>query len=413
LVVSDLRLPDGSGLDVLRYSKSARSETQVIIVTAYATMENAVEAMRLGAYDYQLKPFKLNEMRMVVSNALEKGALIRENRALKAQLGRSALGAMVGKSAAMRKVYELVDKVAAAKTNVIVTGESGTGKELVARAIHQQSERGKRAFVPVNCGAIPETLVESELFGYKRGAFTGANQDKTGVFEAADGGTLFLDEVGELPASAQVKLLRALQEKSITRVGDTVAIALDVRVVAATHRDLAEEVRAGRFREDLYYRLNVIPIALPPLRDRREDISLLIERFLAKFNGEQGKQISGFAPEALRLLLDYRFPGNVRELENLVERCVTLADGQVISAAVLPAEVVPTPAGERAQLSVPDTGMSLEQTLDDIERRLLLEALEKSGGVKKKAAALLGLTFRSMRYRLAKLGMQADDDEGE
>jgi two-component system response regulator PilR (NtrC family) len=411
LVISDLRMPDGSGLDVLRNVKERKQEAQVIIVTAYATMENAVEAMRLGAYDYQLKPFKLNEIRLVVQNALEKGALIRENRALKQQLS-ARKGALVGKSAPMQRVYELVDKVAKAKTNVIVTGESGTGKELVARAIHNASERAKGAFIAVNCGAIPEALVESELFGYKRGAFTGAVTDKAGLFEAAEGGTLFLDEIGELPQSMQVKLLRALQERVIKRVGAPEEKKIDVRVIAATHRELAEEVKGGRFREDLFYRLNVISIRLPPLRERKEDIALLAAHFVQKFAVEQKKEVSGFSPEALRLLLDYRFSGNVRELENIVERAITLSDGGVMDASVLPAEVTHVAEASQASIRIDGDNFSLEKTLDSIERRLLEEALEKTGGRKKKAATLLGLTFRSLRYRLEKHGMSGGADEG-
>ena len=416
LVITDLRMPDGTGLDVLRQVKERRPETQVIIVTAFATMENAVEAMRLGAYDYQLKPFKLNEIRLVVQNALEKGALIRENRALKKRL-QQRQGALVGKSAAMQRVYELIDKVAKAKTNIIVAGESGTGKELVARAIHEQSERAKGPFIAVNCGAIPETLVESEFFGYKRGAFTGAVQDKEGLFEAADGGTLFLDEVGELPQSMQVKLLRALQERMIKRVGATDQKAVDVRVIAATNRDLAAEVKAGRFREDLYYRLNVIAIRLPPLRERKDDIAILVEHFVQKFRAEQQKDVRGFSPDALRLLLDHRFGGNVRELENIVERAVTLSDAAIMGANVLPGEVSHAAPSGAPFVSIDDAGFSLEKTLDAMERRLLEEALAKTGGKKKKAATLLGLTFRSLRYRLEKHGLGGgaaeESDESE
>jgi two-component system response regulator PilR (NtrC family) len=314
----------------------------------------------------------------------------------------------------MQRVYELIEKVARAKTNVIVTGESGTGKELVARAIHEQSDRAQKPFVAVNCGAIPEALVESELFGYKKGAFTGAVSDKEGLFEAADGGTLFLDEVGELPQSMQVKLLRALQERVIKRVGATEQKAIDVRVIAATNRDLAEEVKAGRFREDLFYRLNVIAIRLPPLRERKDDIPMLIEHFVQRFAVDQQKDVSGFAPDALRSLLDYRFTGNVRELENIVERAVTLSDGGAMGVSVLPPEVSQVADGQPGPVRITGDDFSLEKTLDAIEKRLLEEALEKTGGRKKKAAALLGLTFRSLRYRLDKHGLGAGgDDEGE
>ena len=412
LLVSDLRLPDGSGLDLLKLTKELRPEMQVIIVTAFATMENAIEAMRLGAYDYQLKPFKLAEIRMVIAKALEKGQLIRENRALKAELKeRYGLDGLIGKSASMRQIYALVEKVAPSRSSVIVMGESGTGKELVARAIHHLSERAGGPFVAINCGAIPEALMESEFFGHKKGAFTGAVSDREGLFEAAARGTLFLDEIGELPSAMQVKLLRVLQERVVKRVGATEHVEVDVRVVAATNRDLQAEVKAGRFREDLFYRLNVIQIRLPPLRERKEDVALLVEHFLKRISHEQKKTVEGFTPEAMKIVLDHSFPGNVRELENLVERAVTLADSALLGANVLPPNMTPHSALDAAVFRVPEAGLSLEKTLDAIELKLLTDALERSGGVKKKAAELLGLTFRSMRYRLQKHALAGEKDD--
>lgn len=410
LVVSDLRLPDGSGLDVLREVKTQRPETQVIICTAFATMENAIEAMRLGAYDYQLKPFAVSELRLVVSRALEKTELIRENKALKDELHGRSGGRLVGRSQAMQQVFSLIDKVARTRTNVIVLGESGTGKELVAREIHDKSERAAARFVAVNCGAIPETLIESEFFGHKKGAFTGASSDRAGLFEAANGGTLFLDEIGDLPLAMQVKLLRALQERTVTRVGDTAPLTVDVRVVAATHRNLQEEVKAGRFREDLFYRLNVIALALPALRERREDIPLLVEHFLGKHAG--GKP-AAFAPEAMRVLLDHAFPGNVRELENIVERAVALSDGPVLGPNVLPMNITDKSADVSAGVRLPEEGLDLEKLLDGLELSLIHQALERTGGAKKKAAVLLKLTFRSLRYRLDKHGLGAAHSKDE
>ncbi len=411
LLISDLRLPDGSGLDLLRLTKEKYESTEVIICTAFATMENAIEAMKLGAYDYQLKPFKIAEIRIIIQKALEKAELIAENRALKKELNeRYGLEGLVGKSADMRQVYALVEKVARARSSVIVTGESGTGKELVARAIHQLSERSVKAFVAVNCGAVPEALMESEFFGHKKGSFTGAVADRAGLFESANGGTLFLDEIGELPSPLQVKLLRALQERKVRRVGGTEDIEVDVRVVAATNRDLQNEVKEGRFREDLFYRLNVIQIRLPALRERKEDIAMLIEHFLKRYGGDKKFE---FTPEALKLIIDYRFPGNVRELENLVERAVTLAESQQLGLSVLPPNLSPASDLDSAQFRIPEGGLSLEKTLDAIEFKLLTDALEKSGGVKKRAADLLGLTFRSMRYRLAKHALGKDEPGDE
>jgi two-component system response regulator PilR (NtrC family) len=412
LVVSDLRLGADSGIDVLRAVKERSPATEVVMVTAFATTENAIHAMKLGAYDYVLKPFKVDELVLVVQKALEHRALLQENRVLRHRVGRPRLGVpdIVGRSAAIEEVRALVDKVAPTRTTVLVTGESGTGKEVVARAIHDRGDRRDQPFVAVNCGAIPEGLIESELFGHEKGSFTGATDAKAGLFEVAGSGTLFLDEVAELPAHLQVKLLRALQERRIRRVGGKADVAVDARIVAATNRDLQDEVRAGRFREDLFYRLNVIQLRMPPLRARREDIPLFLGHFLARFAVEAGKAEMRFSADAERRLCAYDYPGNVRELANVVERAVTLADGPEIGVADLPPALrapAGTPAGAAPQdgADLPEDGLDLQAHLDAIERHLLEQALARAGGVKTGAARLLSLTFRSLRYRLAKFGI--------
>jgi two-component system response regulator PilR (NtrC family) len=410
LVISDLRLGRGSGIDVLRAVKASSPATEVVMVTAFATTENAVQAMKLGAYDYVLKPFKVDELKLVVAKALERRALVAENRVLRHQAGAStsAPEELLGASPAIDEVRELVARVAPARTTVLVAGESGTGKEVVARTIHARSDRRAEPFVAINCGAIPEGLIESELFGHEKGSFTGAVGAKPGLFEVAGSGTIFLDEVGELPPPVQVKLLRVLQERKIRRVGGAADIPVAARIVAATNRDLAEEVRAGRFREDLFYRLNVIQIRTPPLRERREDLPIFLGHFLARFAAEQGRPPPRVSDEARRLLLAYGYPGNVRELSNVVERAVTLAAGDEIVPDVLPASVrgAPPVAEVAAGAELPLEGLDLQSHLDAIERRILEQALERAGGVKTEAAKLLGLTFRSLRYRLAKFGIE-------
>lgn len=414
LVYSDLKLPDGSGMEVLRWFKEHKPETQVIMMTAFGTTENAVEAMRLGAYDYQVKPVKVDEIRAITQKALEKVHLIRDNQQLTAQLkGRFGFSGILGKSKRMQEVTALIEKVAPSKTNVLVEGESGTGKELVARAVHEGSSRAGGPFVAVNCGAIPETLIEAELFGHVPGAFTGASKARRGLFEMAEGGTLFLDEIGELPVSMQVKLLRVLQERSLRRVGDERERKVDVRIVAATNRDLQELTKSGDFREDLFYRLNVVRVRVPPLRERREDIPLLVQAFVRNFGQDAEKPIEGISDEAVRVLTSYSFPGNVRELENYIERAVALCSGPIIEVEDLPEEVRdggPGPLNDL--LAFPETGVDLEHTLQELERYFIHEALERVGGVKTRAAELLGLSFRSFRYRLQKLGL-SDQEESE
>jgi two-component system, NtrC family, response regulator PilR len=426
VVVSDLQMPGGlDGLGLLHAIKAGEVvraavpgappvaiEPEVILVTAFATTDTAVAAMKQGAYDYLTKPFQIDEINAVIGRALEKRALVEDNLALRDQLaGRARLAQLLGKSRAMQKVFELITKIHSVKTSVLITGESGTGKELVARALHSEGVRAKAPFVAVNCGAIPEELMESELFGHKRGAFTGAVADTLGMFQEAHGGTLFLDEIGELSLGLQVKLLRALQERKVKPVGASDELEVDVRVIAATNRDLEAEVARGAFRADLYYRLNVIELRLPPLRHRREDIPLLAEHFLRRFAAEHQRPVR-LSAEAMRRLESLEFPGNVRELENVVERAVALSSGAVIGVADLP-EVKPSRAAAHAPpAALPAEGVDLDQLVSEYERMWVTRALEQTGGVRKRAAALLGISFRSLRYRLAKLGFdKADEDE--
>ncbi len=406
LVLTDMQMPDKSGLDLILAAREVSPETLMIVVTAFGTTDSAIAAMKEGAYDYLTKPCKVDELRIGIEKALEKKILSSENRRLRQEIrSHSRSRHIIGHSAAMQEVFDLIAQVAETKTNVLLYGESGTGKELVARAIHEQSDRQDQPFVAINCGAIPENLLESELFGHVKGSFTGAVQNKEGLFESAAGGTLFLDEIGELSGALQVKLLRALQEKSIRRVGDTQDRKIDVRIVSATNRRLEEEVAAGRFREDVYYRLNVIQLTLPPLRDRVEDIPVLAQHFIRKFADDLGKEVEGMDPAALEILASYPFPGNVRELENLVERAVALTRTPTIGADLLPPTV--TQAEERRSVPrITEEGVKLEELVDDYERALLSEALVLSGGVKKRAARLLGVSFRSFRYRLEKLGIE-------
>ncbi|HVK76065.1 MAG TPA: sigma-54 dependent transcriptional regulator, partial [Kofleriaceae bacterium] len=339
VVITDLRMPgELDGLGLLRAVRAEAVDAEVILVTAFATADTAIAAMKQGAYDYLTKPFKIDELHALIDRAMEKRALVAENAALREQVaGRVRMAQLLGRSRAMQKVFELVGKISSTRTSVLITGESGTGKELVARALHTEGSRAGGAFVAVNCGAIPDELMESELFGHVKGAFTGAHADRPGLFREADGGTLVLDEIGELSLGLQVKLLRALQEKKVKPVGGSHEIEVDVRVVAATNRELEEEVARGAFRQDLYYRLNVIEVRLPPLRQRREDVSLLVEHFLRRFGKDHHKTLTGLSPAAMKRLEDYDFPGNVRELENIIERAVALAGGPMIDVDDLPA----------------------------------------------------------------------------
>jgi two-component system response regulator PilR (NtrC family) len=415
VVVTDLRMPGQvDGLGLLRGIRERGLDTEVIVVTAFATPETAIEAMKQGAYDYLTKPFKVDEIHAVIGRALEKRALVEANLALREKVtGRYRLASLLGRSPQMQRVFELIGKIHSTRTSVLVTGESGTGKELVARALHSEGNRAQRPFVAVNCGAIPPELMESELFGHRRGAFTGAVADKTGLFQEAVGGTLFLDEIGELTLPLQVKLLRALQERRIKPVGDAVESEVDVRVIAATNRELEEEVARGAFRSDLYYRLNVIEVRLPALRQRREDIPLLLEHFVRRYAAEQDKRVIGLTPEAARALQAYDYPGNVRELENIIEHAMTMASGPRIELGDLPRLRQPAVSGasDGAQVDIPDEGFDLDRALADYERAIVQRAMEQAGNVRKRAARLLGISFRSLRYRLTKLGMEEGEAE--
>jgi two-component system response regulator PilR (NtrC family) len=414
LVLTDLMMPDGSGLDVLSRAKSRSENTEVIVMTAYGDLETAIDAMKRGAYDFVTKPFATSEIRALARKALERRSLAAENERLRAQVARAKPSGVLGHSAAMKRVLDLAQRVADGKTTVLITGESGTGKERIARAIHDLSERKDKPFLVVNCGAIPEELMESELFGHEKGAFTGATQRHLGIFREAEGGTVLLDEVGELPAQLQVKLLRVLQERKVRGVGATAELPVDVRVLAATNRHVEQDVKDGKFRQDLYYRLNVIRIELPPLRERKEDIAEIAEHLLRRCAAEHKKEIVGFSPDALRALDAYDFPGNVRELENVVERAVALAQASVIGLGDLPHELVgatsrPTPE----LLALPEEGCDLDQVLGEVERRLILQALERSGGVRVQAAKILNVPVRSLRYRLQKLGVATEEEMEE
>ncbi|RKY66051.1 MAG: hypothetical protein DRQ08_04065 [Candidatus Latescibacterota bacterium] len=393
IVITDLRMEGMDGIEVLERVKGLDPQTEVVLITAYATAQTAVEAMKKGAYDYIIKPFDIEELKLLIKKIEEKQGLLYENALLQEKARREGL-LVGGRSPAMRKVLELIDKVAPTDATVLVLGESGTGKELVARRIHHLSPRRDKPLVAVHCATFPENLLESELFGYERGAFTGANRRKVGHFEYADGGTIFLDEVGELPASVQAKLLRFLQERQFTRLGGVEPVRVDVRVIAATNRDLEREVREGRFREDLFYRLNVFPIELPPLRERREDIPLLVEHFLRQRN----RPPDVVSPEAMEALLAYDWPGNVRELENVIERALILAGEGRITPDLLP--FGRPKAGAKVEL--PDEGVNLEE----VERELITQALEKAGWNKAKAAKLLGITRRRLYSRMEALGIR-------
>ncbi len=416
VIVTDLRMPgEMDGLDLLKAVKERQLETEVVVMTAFASADTALSAMKTGAYDYLTKPFKVDLINTVINRALEKRSLVEANLALREQVTKQyRLSSIIGKSIRMQKVFALIEKIHSAKTNVLITGESGTGKELVARALHTEGNRAHGKFVAINCGAIPDNLMESELFGHKKGAFTGASGDKVGLFRQANGGTLFLDEIGELGLPLQVKLLRAIQERKIRPVGDETEIEIDVRVLAATNRDLQAEVARGAFREDLYYRLNVIELRLPPLRQRKTDIPLLADHFLRLHKSDTQVNIAGFTPGARIALENYDYRGNVRELENIIERAVTLTDGPRIDVRDLPnlETAPPIPSLDSIAEIIPEEGIDLDQILSDCERKVIRQALQQSGGVKKKAANLLGISFRSIRYRLEKLGLDTEDSQG-
>ena len=399
VVLTDVRMPRMGGLDLLATLKAKQYPATVIVMSAYGNIDLALEAMKAGAYDYVSKPFKPDEIVLALRKAEERETLRRENRALREQIrAESQFESILGKSPQMVEIFRTITKIADFKTTVLVSGESGVGKELVARAIHERSSRKGGPFVAVNCGAIPENLLESELFGHKKGAFTDANSDRRGLFEEASGGTLLLDEIGELPLNLQVKLLRALQEDSIRRLGDTKDVKVDVRIITATHRDLGAEAKAGRFREDLYYRINVLPIAIPPLRARREDINLLIDHFRARNNARLGTHIRGLSQEARRLLLEYAWPGNVRELENTIERAMVLADADVLETSDLPERL--RDALDPVQVQLATGELSIKKTSAAIEEILIRRALTKTRGNRTRAAEVLEISHRALLYKI-------------
>jgi len=413
LALVDIRMPRQDGISALKRIKSISPETVVIMMTAYASADTAIKAMKEGAYDYITKPFKIDEIKLIIQNALEKKHLQKENLLLKQVVrDRYHFENIIGQSSKMLELYDLLEKVAPTKTNILITGESGTGKELVAKAIHYNSPRKDKPFVTLNCGAIPESLIESELFGHMRGAFTDAISTKKGLFEVADEGTIFLDEISELPLMMQVKLLRVLQDGEFKRVGGTEDIRVDVRIISATNKNLEEAVREKQFREDLFYRLNVIQIRIPSLRERKEDIPLLTSHFLKRYSEELGKQISQISSEALRVLVQYDYPGNVRELQNIIERAMALETSQELTAQNLSSYIEEQlPIKKRPlDLEIPSEGVDLEKIVEDVERTLLIKALDRTKGIKKKAAELLHINFRSMRYRLEKYGLNHSDE---
>jgi DNA-binding NtrC family response regulator len=406
LVLTDLKLPGMGGLEFLHAVKRANASLPVIVMTAFGSVETAVEAMKAGASDYVLKPFSLAEMRMVVHKELDVRRLRDENRSLREQLGkRYDYPNIIAHSPKMQEVLATVERVAATNSTVLIGGESGVGKDLIAHLIHQRSRRSAGPFIKINSTAIPENLLESELFGYEKGAFTGATTSKPGKFELADKGTLFLDEIGDVPAATQVKLLRVLQERSFERLGGTRTLKVDVRLVAATNRDLRAALEEGTFRQDLYYRLNVVPIDIPPLRDHKEDIPDLVNLFVERFAREAGKDIGGVSPDALAALMAFHWPGNVRELENIIERGVALSNGGVLQARDIHLDSSRTKAPGDAHALLPE-GMTLEQWEDEMIR----EALRRANGNKSQAARLLGLSRNALRYRLSKIGIADEPD---
>jgi two-component system response regulator PilR (NtrC family) len=413
LILCDLMLPDGSGIDLLREVKAATPSVAVIMITAHTSTKSAVEALKSGAFDYIAKPFDIDELKIIVRNAVERKELEEENLHLRTALEeRFTFSNIIGRSARMQEIFSVVQRIAKTTSTVLISGDSGTGKELIARAIHYTSgRRGK--FVSINCGALPETLLESELFGHERGAFTGAIREKRGLFHEADRGTIFLDEIGETSTAMQIKLLRVLQDHVVRRVGSNSETQVEVRVIAATNRDLAESIKAGTFREDLFYRINVIPITLPPLRQRREDIALLVEHFIAKYSKMLGVPQKRISADAMRLIEKYHWPGNVRELENVIERMLALEASDVLTTKSLPEHVLIGGAIPNVTFDLPPEGISLENHLEGIGKFFMLKALERSGGVQTQAAELLRMSFRSFRYYAKKYELITRDAKHE
>lgn len=405
LILCDLHLPDKNGISILKHARTISPKTEVIMLTGYASAETAVLAMKEGAFDYITKPVNFDELKLLIAKALEKQQLVSENSYLRKQLtGRFEFGNIVGVSPAMKTIFEQMKRIAKTDSTVLITGESGTGKELAARALHCNGLRKDKPFIAFNCGAIPETLLESELFGHVRGAFTGAIKDKPGKFETANYGTIFLDEIGTMPMLLQTKLLRVLQEQEVEPVGSNKSIKLNVRVISATNSNLEQMVKQGSFREDLYYRLNVIPLHLPPLRERKEDIMPLIERFMEKFSRHVPQRKMSINKKALELLEQYEWPGNVRELENMVERMIALSDGNVITIEDIPLQILQQEQFnvQKTQIYLPEKGLDLMATMQQIEHELIEKALKRCNGVKARAAAMLGIKRTTLVEKLRK-----------
>ncbi len=412
IVLLDLRLPDVDGLVILRRIRRQALNVHVIVLTAYGAVPSAVEAMKLGAYDYIDKPSDASKLKLVIKRALRELAMQREIERLREKASGYSGGWIIGEHEEMRRIARLVDKVAKGKATVLLQGESGTGKEVVARAIHEQSPRDERPFTPINCAAIPEDLLESELFGFEEGAFTGATRRKRGLLEVADGGTLFLDEIGEMPPKMQAKMLRVVETQTLRRIGGTRDVKVDVRFIAASNRDLKAAIEEGAFREDLYYRLGVVVIDLPPLRERMEDLELFVAAFIDEFNRAMGRSIAGVSREALRVMRRYSWPGNIRELRNVIERAMVLCEQEEIQTAHLPAELSRSgllpdvdPDGLRSPQNLPPDGLDLTDVVVSLEQRFIEEALERTGGNQTEAAKLLSISRDQLRYRLEKYGL--------
>jgi len=409
VVLLDIILPDIDGLKVLEKVKESDPDLIVIMITATKTIKTAVEAMKLGAYDYVTKPFDIDELRLIISRSLSTQALEKEVKYLRKEIDKGfSIGNIIGKSKVMENIFKVVRQIADSKSTVLIMGESGTGKELISRAIHYNSNRKNYPFVTINCAAIPETLIESELFGHERGAFTNAIEKKLGRFEIAQHGTLFLDEIGELSLSTQAKILRFLEEKEFNRVGGSKTIKVDVRLITATNRDLNQLLKKGEFREDLYYRINVVPIVIPPLRERKEDIPMLLENFIKKFNAENNKNIKGISKEALELMMNYDWPGNVRELENLIERIIALTSNEYIQHNDLPFSLINIPKINGLKESVLNGKVSFLEAEEEFEKGIILDALKRANYVQSHAAEMLRISRRILKYKMEKLGINQD-----
>jgi two-component system response regulator PilR (NtrC family) len=413
LILTDIKLPEINGFEILRRVRESKPEIAVVMITAYGNVKQAVEALKAGAFDYVVKPFDVEELKIIVANAMEKRRLQEENILLKKELKEKvSFETVIGKSKKIKQIYSMIEKIAGTDSTVLITGESGTGKELAARAVHSYSPRKENQFVSINCGALPENLLESELFGHVEGAFTGAVADKKGMFEVAQRGTLFLDEVGEMAPWTQVKLLRTLQDKKIRRVGGTKEISVDTRIIAATNQDLKKKIEEGKFREDLFYRLNVISFEMPPLRERREDLPLFVSHFLKKYSQEIGKSMKRIAPDVMKIFESYPWPGNIRELENVIERIVAIEDRETIAKESLPDELLSAQKKEETALLF-QKNFNLTSLLDETAQNYIRQARILSGGNLKKTASLLGISYRNLRYLIDKYKLKPNQEAGE